>query len=286
MRYLNLTEGYNPFNVDERGDYYLRYNYFTFPGGEPHFTLIDIINDDVTISCKLTCFADLGKLICATTAVRNHCAFATKNRINVVIPYFPGARQDRIANDGEILTVKVYTNIVNSLKFDSVTILDPHSEVVTGLLDNVHVIDNYEFVNKVIENLKLDTPSSKKFFYLISPDSGANKKIKDLGKFLSYLECDFEIVKCDKTRDTKTGEITGFEVYKDDLNQKPCIIVDDICDGGGTFIGLAKELKDKNAKGLTLAVTHGIFSKGFAELNKYFDSIKIVLSYQLNYKNK
>jgi len=49
--------------------------------------------------------------------------------------------------------------------------------------------------------------------------------------------------------------------------------VDDICDGGGTFIGLAKALKQKNAGNLYLAVSHGIFSKGFNELNKHFTKI-------------
>ena len=51
-----------------------------------------------------------------------------------------------------------------------------------------------------------------------------------------------------------------------------CLIVDHICDGGGTFIGLAEELKKKNAGKLFLAVSHGIFNKGFDDL-KCFDGI-------------
>jgi len=49
--------------------------------------------------------------------------------------------------------------------------------------------------------------------------------------------------------------------------------VDDICDGGGTFLGLATALKEKNAGKLSLIVSHGIFSKGFEELNKSFDTV-------------
>lgn len=45
------------------------------------------------------------------------------------------------------------------------------------------------------------------------------------------------------------------------------LIVDDICDGGGTFIGLAEELKRKNAGKIYLAVSHGIFSKGIDKLD-------------------
>lgn len=106
-------------------------------------------------------------------------------------------------------------------------------------------------------------------FHLVCPDSGANKKMKDLQKGIMHDS----LIKCDKTRDTQTGEISGFEVYANDLEGKPCLIIDDICDGGGTFIGLAKELKKKNAGKLYLAVSHGIFSKGYVELDKYFDGI-------------
>jgi len=51
------------------------------------------------------------------------------------------------------------------------------------------------------------------------------------------------------------------------------LIVDDICDGGGTFLGLGEELKKKNAGPLFLAISHGIFSKGFDELVKVYEQI-------------
>ena len=75
------------------------------------------------------------------------------------------------------------------------------------------------------------------------------------------------MIECSKNRDVKTGKLTGFSVYTDDLNGKDCLIVDDICDGGGTFIGLAEKLKNKNSGKLYLAVSHGIFSNGFTNLD-------------------
>ena len=81
------------------------------------------------------------------------------------------------------------------------------------------------------------------------------------------------VVECSKSRDVKTGQLSGFKVYADDLGGADCIIVDDICDAGGTFMGLAMELKKKNAGKLYLAVSHGIFSKGIDDLTKYFDKI-------------
>ena len=76
-----------------------------------------------------------------------------------------------------------------------------------------------------------------------------------------------------KQRDVKTGKLKAFKVYADDLRGRDCIIVDDICDGGGTFMGLAEELKQKGAGKLYLAVSHGIFNRGFEELNKVFEKI-------------
>ena len=67
--------------------------------------------------------------------------------------------------------------------------------------------------------------------------------------------------------------MSGFAVYSNDLKGATCVIVDDICDGGGTFLGLATELKAKNAGELILIVTHGIFSKGLESLTSVFDKI-------------
>ena len=107
-------------------------------------------------------------------------------------------------------------------------------------------------------------------FYLISPDDGSNKKIFDLAKLIDY---DGEIIRCDKLRDIVTGNIIETIVYKDDLNGKDCLIVDDICDGGRTFIQLATALKQKNCGKIYLIVTHGIFSNGYDLLSEYIDGI-------------
>lgn len=107
-------------------------------------------------------------------------------------------------------------------------------------------------------------------FFLISPDAGSNKKIFDLAKSINYTG---EIIRCDKLRDISTGKIIETIVYKDDLKGRDVIIVDDICDGGNTFIQLAKVLKQKNAGKIYLVVTHGIFSAGFDGLGEYFDGI-------------
>jgi ribose-phosphate pyrophosphokinase len=181
---------------------------------------------------------------------------------DLYIPYFPAARQDRVMVPGEPLSVKVYADIINGLNFKSVFVFDAHSEVTTALVNNCQAISNHSFVKAVLSELNED-------IVLISPDGGALKKIYKLSEALGGVE----VIECSKSRNVKTGKLSGFKVYTDDFEGKNCLIIDDICDGGGTFIGLAEELKKKNAGKLYLAISHGIFSKGLDQLNKYFDRI-------------
>ena len=269
MKYLNLDKDFNPFGLHLNG---IDYESFTFKGGEPHIKLnvtklFNMGNDTIKISHRINSFNDLGLLLVAVDALRK---FKSDIKMELVIPYFPGARQDRLMVSGEPLTVKIYTDIINSLKFSKVTILDPHSDVTVALLDNVQVIDNHKFVLNVLRDIYPKRNSKPPI--LISPDAGSNKKIGKLAKYLSTFNV-VDVVKCDKTRDVKTGEITNFEVYTDNLKGRDCVIVDDICDGGGTFLGLGKELRKRNCGNLYLVVSHGIFSQGFKNLNNMFNMV-------------
>ncbi|MCO7185138.1 ribose-phosphate diphosphokinase [Tenacibaculum sp. XPcli2-G] len=253
---LNLDKSFTPYGTENNVDY----NFFTFSGGEPHIKIISELENvsEVTITHRIQSFNDIGTLLLATNALKNMGI----TKLNVVLPYFPAARQDRLMVSGEPLSVKVYADIINAQNFKSVTVFDPHSEVTPALLNNCKVIDNHKFIELVTQQLSEDLT-------LISPDGGALKKIY---KVAAYLQ-NYEVVECSKSRNVKTGQLTGFKVYTDDLQGKDCLIVDDICDGGGTFLGLAKELKAKNAGNLYLAISHGIFSKGFDELEKHFTKI-------------
>lgn len=116
-------------------------------------------------------------------------------------------------------------------------------------------------------------------FILISPDAGASKKIYKLAEQIGYKG---DIITCSKDRDTD-GKLTKTVVPmgKHWISNKDIIIIDDICDGGATFINIAKELKSNGFKNkIYLIVTHGIFSKGFKELSQYFNSIYCTNSYQ------
>lgn len=258
---LDLSTGYTPVAGKT-----LPYTEMQFSGGEYHIKIAPLQNNNtVVITCRAKSSSDIIKTLMAKNALDTMGVTET----HLVIPYLPYARQDRICDEGEAFSLKVFCTLINSCNFKSVTVLDAHSDVGPALLDRCINISNTDYVLRAYHHIN-DIDSSD--VILISPDAGANKKVNKLfvstGVFSS-------LVKCDKVRDMKTGNLTGFEVFTDDLKGNSCLIVDDICDGGGTFIGIAEELKKKNAGNLYLFVTHGIFSKGLKDLDKVF---KVVFS--------
>ena len=253
MKYLHLDSNFQPYGKS------IAFKAFDFNGGEPHLQITEPLkdSDSVMITLRPQRFRDIGLLLLAVDALRRMGIL----HLELFIPYFPAARQDRVMVPGEPLSVKVYADLINAQNFRKVYVFDPHSEVTSALLNQVTVIYNHQFVKKCI--------GRKKDLLLISPDGGALKKIYKVSQFLGGVP----VVECSKIRDVKNGQLTGFTVYADDLEGKPCCIVDDICDGGGTFLGLAQKLKEKNSGPIYLIVSHGIFSKGFEELKKHFAGI-------------
>lgn len=261
IRSLNLDSMFCPTMLPE-----IEFKHLKFSGGELHIKLNNLINyelvEKVVITNRIKSTDDLMNILIAKDALQRKGV----KYFDLVIPYIPYARQDRVCVAGESFTLKVFTTLLNSAKFDKVSVLDPHSEVASALIDNCSFINVKDYIRLTCLNI-CDIDSSD--ILLISPDSGSNKKMNHLYDSTLFSG----LVKCDKKRDLGTGALTGFEVFSNDLQGKPCLIVDDICDGGGTFIGLAEELKKKNAGKLYLYVSHGIFSKGVYDLLEVFDKI-------------
>ena len=226
---------------------------FTFPGGERQITLpkLDIVVRYIIIDAELPNSDAIMDLVLVKDAI-----FETYGdiRVDLRLGYIPYARQDRVANDGEALSARAFGNLINMLDFTNVMVVDPHSEVSVSYINNVAVIHQYNILNT---NKELWDKIRKGDFMLVAPDSGSTSKVSDL----SFYYYNNLFIQGKKIRDTKTGKLSGFS-YEGDVKNRDLLIVDDICDGGGTFIGLTKELLDGGAKSVSLYVTHGIFSKG------------------------
>ncbi len=237
-------------------------DYKVFPGGEIQVNLENEINDGY-IYASIKNSEDLIKLLMVTDAYKR-----TYNQIpELYLPYIPYARQDRVANNGESLSIKVLADLINSQNYYKVHVLDPHSDVATSLINNIVVTDSTVFAKKVWDSLSNNIQEKA---IIVSPDAGALKKTHKIAKAIGY---DREVIFCEKQRNTKTGEITGTKVYCDDIYDNTFILFDDICDGGRTFIEIAKVLKSEGAKEVILVVSHGIFSKGLPCIFEYIDKV-------------
>ena len=234
------------------------FKHFFFGGGEQHIQIDEeSLNyvEYVTITLQYAQDTEIFQLALIVDALRR----AGCKSMQLKIPYFPAARQDRVCNIGEPLSVKVYADLINAMKFDKVIVFDPHSDVTAALINNVEVVDNCEFVAHVFSRLNGENVATDflKNAVLVSPDAGSNKKVASVAKHLyKYSYKDVAVVRADKLRNVATGEIIETTVYVDDLTGKHCLIVDDICSKGGTFCALAKVLKAKGAEKVYLVVSH------------------------------
>lgn len=265
---INLTEGFNPISGAK-----LPIEIFKFPSGieshikiknwaqrsdEPFLNEIEGTLLDIVFTLRIKTMDDLMVLFLATDAIRR---YDNTLRIGVFFPYVPFARQDRVMDEGEPLSIKVFANLINSQNYNWVGFYDAHSEVTTALINN-----SYNFTNKSLWNNIL-FQNNLKDYYVCSPDAGASKKIFKLINVTRPMPKD--IIQCQKVRNLSTGKITHLSMSHNDLDGKDVYIIDDICSYGGTFMMIAEKLRELNAGKINLVVSHW---EGCADIHKLFNS--------------
>jgi len=239
-----------------------RFKSFVFPGGEVGIKFDKSEYGPInclTFTLKAKSAHDLIELAMVKDAAKRQ--FGQKQSY-LKLSYIPYARQDRVCDEGEAFSLKVFCDYLNFLSFDEVEVMDPHSNVAPALINNVKVISQEKIIHCFYNLQRLFLYVDDKPL-LVSPDDGASKKVAKLAASVKYNS----FVRCEKVRDLSTGKIIKTEVHEDEpiLGRQVCI-VDDICDGGATFIELAKVLRAKGASVIHLYVTHGIFSRGIQHL--------------------
>jgi ribose-phosphate pyrophosphokinase len=166
----------------------------------------------------------------------------------LIMPYVPGARADR----GIPFGLGTYAQYINNLLVDQIIIFDPHSQKTPEIL-------------KGYENLTVLYPEDlfaerhmaaviNGYTGIIAPDKGAVFRAEGVAKAAGL-----PVYTATKERDEATGKLSNFKIegLPKDGNY---LIVDDICDGGGTFLGLA-DAAGLDYGQLDLYVSHGVFSK-------------------------
>lgn len=251
-----------------------------FPAGELSIKLNGCVANKqqwatgIQIKAIIKSSDDILALVMLTDALRRRYDLPIK----LSMPYIPYARQDRVCNEGEALSIKVFADLINSQNYTEVEVVDPHSDVAPALLNRCKVIPVEDLIKKHMGEFidKFDdefSPPSDLFF--ICPDGGAIKKLATINQFYPVVKT----IQGNKVRNTKSGKILETTLSRADFQDRPSLIIDDICDGGRTFIELAKLIKQRNGGKIYLWVTHGIFSKGLGVFHGLIDHIYTTDSY-------
>lgn len=224
---------------------------FTFPAGEKHIKReehrdLEPVEIAIFQPEPGTLHEDLFEL-----AMWSDTLLGDKAKTVLIAPYIPGARADR----GTPFGARTYAKFIAEMWFDQIITYDPHSPVIIEELDLwrqedgiLTVLNPEDVLNS--RNSKIVMPNI--YDGVIAPDKGAVDRAQGVAdQFMVPL------FTAEKTRDFETGKLSGFSIELPKTGT--FLIVDDICDGGGTFLGLAGVVP-KDVK-LDLYVSHGVFSK-------------------------
>lgn len=248
-----------------------------YPDGSFYVTVQEFVKE---FTFRINSYQDLWELNQLRDVYRHNGKNAT-----ITIPCLFEAQADRRFYITDSAGLKLVCDFINKMGWEKVKIFHPHNaEVVEALIDNVEIIDNSEFINKIINktigkylgnhtyanNLPLIDSSN---LILMSTDAGG---FKPLMKLCDNLNWKGETFSASKSRQYVEGKskLTQ-QIDREDFDGKDILIIDDICVYGGTFKGLAKMLRERNCGKLYLAVSHITIKEHDYSDNvfKYFDKV-------------
>lgn len=203
--------------------------------------------DDKNAAVELKWNFENNEELLAVYFLAKHVKAAGYHNLILNMPYIPNARQDRVKNPEDVFTLKYFAELINSLDFAEVRVLDAHSYVSLALIDRVRQDTPQRYIEKVVDEIERETGKKPLMFY---PDEGAGKRYSGM---IALPYC-FGI----KNRDWSTGEIRGLSVAGETglIAGNDVLIVDDICSYGGTFVRSAEALAALGAGDIYLFVSH------------------------------
>lgn len=228
--------------------------FFSFPAGEIQMKEPDIIGLKNSVSSYVVLRSTDVEDILKARLWSRYFQAETSNGVDLFVPYFPAGRSDK----GSTEAVSTYVDLIyGGYAFDNVVTLDKHNPLDT----KVARIKNVEATDAVVAAVLHNDYDA-----VIAPDAGAKERAGAVAKRLGL-----PLYVAQKERNQETGEIISYSIdVSDKLSH--ALVVDDICDGGATFISLAEKLVDSVWK-MDLWVTHGIFSKGVYVVADHYNHI-------------
>jgi len=227
-------------------------NLAEFSNGEIHCKFSESIRGSDVFILQTHCHTEeisindalMEQLIMVDAAKR-----ASAKRITVVCPHYGYARQDRKSSGREPITAKLVANLFKGAGASRLIGVDLHSGQIQGFFDGP--VDHLTAMPVLVERLK----SLEGDLAIVSPDAG---RVKVAERYSIQLGADLAIVHKRRSH-TAFNTVEAKEVVGD-VNGKVCVIVDDMIDTAGTICAAAEQLKEKGAKTVWAATTHGLFS--------------------------
>ena len=241
----------------------IKYSISRFPDGEIQISLEEFSHkEQIQVKCRITNAEDLFILMQVLDILDRH-------EVSYVLSiyYLMGMRMDRVMDFNRPFTLKIVLNSLKNCNADNIEILEPHSDTYY----------DYRFGGKFTELYIEGSPSNTVWhgYQMVLPDAGAKERY------------DFQYVgtalTCSKVRDLTTGKILEIKIDNPEaISDKPLLILDDLCDGGDTFCGIAKAFNSLgiSKERLNIAVTHMVNPKGIKNLSENFNHVWFTNSYK------
>lgn len=239
------------------------YKVITFPDGEVHLELSELNRkESVNVRCRITNATDLFIFMQLADILKRQCIEVE----TLEILYLMGMRCDRLFDINRPFTLGIVANVINSMEAERVIIFEPHSERATRMINN-------SFEGLVSIDIERELNERYDFKLLnVAPDRGA---------FHRYGQHTAFAVICSKVRDEATGKLLAFKAEEViSVKDRDLLMIDDLCDGGGTFVGLAPEVRRFEPKSLSLLVTHAIQLDGIKRVAEVYDHVYITNTYK------
>lgn len=239
---------------------------FVFPAGEAHIKFpegVELQKEEIAILQPDADSLHTDLFILAAWSETVHALSSVL--VTLVLPYMPGARADR----GTPFGLGMYRDFLANMNIDNILIFDPHSFVT---LKEMPFSAHYLYPSDLFSAPQIKEVLSK-YDGIIAPDKGAVERAAGVSDV-----ADLPVFTATKHRDESTGKLSNFQI--DGLDpEKKYLIIDDICDGGGTFLGLAAASGMPKGS-LDLYVSHGVFSKeALKNLSETFGHVYTTNSY-------
>lgn len=237
----------------------------TFPAGEVYVKILEL--DKLTHDMYIHIYAADAETIMRAVMLANACTEQRACTLILVTSYTPYSRQDRVVHVGESDSFKIFQQLMLGV-FHYITCVDVHNP--SACLSNCYseLPRPKQFIS-VKDGTRFSLPPSE--FLVVSPDAGAQQRAS---RFAQLFACPVTTLDKQRTPEGITQTVLEPEAIK---QAQKLIIVDDICDGGATFLKAAEELRKHNSDaGLYLVVSHGIFSAGLDALLKVFSDIFVL----------